>query len=75
MFFESQDENLKLYKTEKLIISLLPKNDTKKLKNINETLKKFIAYYNNISNKQLKTTETKINIEINYGIFVKFLLK
>jgi hypothetical protein len=75
LFIESQDENLKLYIAEKLIISLLSKNDTKKLKIINETLKKFIAYYNNISNKQIKTTEKKINTEINYGIFVKFLLK
>lgn len=74
LFIESQDEKLKLFIAEKLIISLVPKNDTKKLKTINEALKKFIKYYNNISNRHLKTTETQIKTEINYGIFVKFLL-
>lgn len=74
-FIESEDENLKLYIAEKLIISLLPKNNGKKLKIINEALNKFIECYNNITNKNLKPNETIISTELNYGIFLKYLLK
>ena len=74
-FIESEDENLKLYIAEKLIISLLPKNNGKKLKIINEALNKFIECYNNITNKNLKPNETIISTELNYVIFLKYLLK
>lgn len=76
LFIECRESVLKTSIAEKLVISLIPKNDTKKLKIVNKALNEFIEYYNNFKEKNLKPDkEIMITTEINYGIFVKFLLQ
>jgi len=76
LFIECRESVLKTSIAEKLVLSLIPKNDTKKLKIVNKALNEFIEYYNKFKEKNLKPDkEIMITTEINYGIFVKFLLQ
>ena len=47
----------------------------KKYITIGKALHQIVEYYNQILNKNLKINETYITTELNYGIFVKYILK
>ena len=67
---------VKTYVAEKIITFVPnPNFNPKKYKPINESLEKIIEYYNIIQKKDLKIYKSEIAPELNYGIFVKYILK
>ena len=56
------------------IISLLPINREKKFQTISEALFEFIHYYNSIFNKNICPENTEIVTELNYGLFLRYVL-
>jgi len=70
---EKIEEKMKTEISEK-IISLLPNNKEKKFQTISEALNEFIPYYNIIFNKKITLEKTEIVTELNYGIFMTYIL-
>ena len=70
----NDDEDVKL-KISEQIMSLLPKNESKKFQTIKKALQDIIIYYNFIFKKKLIQKEEYIMVSLDYGIFVSFILQ
>ena len=74
LFNKSQDSDLKKAISEK-ILSLIPNINEPKFTSISNALRKFIPYYNQIQGKNIVLEETDATTELNYGIFLNFILE
>ena len=66
---------MNLNKIAEKIMAVLPVGANKKYQTINEALRELIIYYNIIKDKNIKNVETEITNELNYEIFIKFILE
>lgn len=73
LFNTSSDDNIKTKIAEK-IISLLPVNPSEKFIDIHNALRELIPYYIDILAVNLTPVETTITTELNYGLFIKYIL-
>ena len=71
--FNTKDKKVKNSIAEK-IITILPLNEDEKFKTIHNALLKLIHLYNHILDKNITPVETTITTELNYGLFVKFIM-
>ena len=71
--FNTKNQNVKNSIAEK-IITILPLNEDEKFKTIHSALFKLIHLYNHILDKNITPVETTITTELNYGLFVKFIM-
>ena len=74
IFINSKKDEIKIIIAEK-IMALLPINQIEKFQIINEALKKIVVYYNKLYKKNIQLVNIEILNELNYGLFLKFILK
>lgn len=72
--FNTKDDNVKNSIAEK-IITILPLNEGERFQTIHNALFKLIHLYNHILDKNITPVETTITTELNYGLFVKFIMQ
>ena len=73
LFNKSKDLDKKIEISEQ-ILSLIPNKNEPKSTSISNALRRFIPYYNQIQGKNLAFVETDATTELNYGIFLNFIL-
>ena len=56
------------------ILSLLPNNNTNYFNTVSTAINEFIPDYNNVYNKNLVLEKAKITTELNYGIFLRYII-
>lgn len=74
LFNKSKDLDKKKEICEK-ILSLIPIKNEPKFTSISNALRRFIPYYNQIQGKNITLEETDTTTELNYGIFLNFILE
>ena len=74
LFNKSENSKLKVTISEE-ILSFIPNKNDEKFIEISKVLKEFISYYNQILGKNIILKETKAMTELNYGMFLNFILK
>lgn len=72
--FNTKDQIVKNSIAEK-IITILPLNEGERFQTIHNALFKLIHLYNHILDKNITPVETTITTELNYGLFVKFIMQ
>ena len=72
--FNTKKQNIKDSIAEK-IITILPLNEDERFQTIHNALFKLIHLYNHILDKNITPVETTITTELNYGLFVKFIIQ
>ena len=73
LFNDSKNLDLKITISEK-ILSIIPNKEEEKFKIISKALREFIPYYNQIKGKNITLEATYITTELNYGMFLNFIL-
>lgn len=74
LFNTAADDKETKLKVSEQIMTLVPKNESPKFQSIKEALNKITEYYNKIFNKNITKKEEDLTAELNYGIFVSFIL-
>ena len=74
LFNNSTNSDLKTTISEK-ILSIIPNRNEKKFISISNALREFIPYYNQIQGKNIRIKETDITTELNYGMFLNFIIE
>ena len=74
---DSNDKDVKAIKTKisERIISLLPNNNSEIFKTVCKAISEFIPLYNSIYNKNIVLQGATITTELNYGIFLRYILQ
>ena len=72
---DEQRNKMNLNKIAEKIMAVLPVGTNKKYQTINKALRELITYYNIIKDKNIRNVETEITTELNYEIFIKFILE
>ena len=71
---EAKEAKEKKTKISEKILSLLPNNNTPLYEAVSTAISEFIPDYNNIFNKNIVPQRAKITTELNYGIFLRYII-
>ena len=71
---EANEAKEKKTKISEKILSLLPNNNTPLYEEVSKAINEFIPDYNIIFNKNIVPQRAKITTELNYGIFLRYII-